>query len=230
MILNWAIVKTNFFSLFNRPYIFRGTGGSRMCGRYVIQDEKEIEEINKIISEINEKYNGTGLAAKKGEIFPTDNAPVLSMENSRLSVRLMKWGFPMWTNKGVSLNAKGEGVSSKKMFAKAFFERRCVIPATGFYEWSHDEKGKAKDKFLFNSPDSPMLYMAGFYTDFADPGAALSERFVIMTRAANDSINDLHDRMPVILYKHELSKWVRDVEFARYVISRDDVELVREAV
>jgi putative SOS response-associated peptidase YedK len=201
-----------------------------MCGRYVIQDDKEIAEINKIIGDINAKYNGTGLSAKRGEVFPTDVAPVLSTKGCGLLLSLMKWGFPMRLNKGVIINAKAETVSDKKMFAKAFFERRCVIPATGFFEWSHDEKGKAKNKFLFNVPESQMLYMAGFWTDFYDPTDALSERFVIMTRAANGSIRDLHDRMPIILYKHELGKWIRDVEFARHIICRDDFELVREAV
>jgi putative SOS response-associated peptidase YedK len=201
-----------------------------MCGRYVIQDEKEIEEINKIINDINAKYSAEGLSAKIGEIFPTDAAPVLSMKGDALSLNLMRWGFPLRINKGVIINARSETVSDKKNFAKAFYERRCVIPATGFFEWRR-ENGKVKDKFLFNLPDSPMLYMAGFWTDFNGCGdESLTERFVIMTRAANGSISDLHDRMPVILFKHELSKWIRDIEFARRVIGREAAPLVREAV
>ena len=82
-----------------------------------------------------------------------------------------------------------------------------------------------------------MLYMAGFYTNFMksaddepdEGGLSLTERFIILTRAANASINDIHDRMPVILNKNELVRWLVDDSFVSQVFQRDTIKLVRAA-
>ena len=202
-----------------------------MCGRYVIFDEGEIEEINKIVREVGMKFDGTGLTMKTGEIYPTNNAPILAMQGNKPTIDLMKWGFPKWDGKDVIINAKSETAAEKRMFAKSFSQRRCVIPSTGFYEWSKVD-GKGKVKYRFNDPDNPMLYMAGLYTDY-DKSASddpLTNRFVILTRAANSDISDVHSRMPVILYKDELIRWLTDYDFSSSVIQRDTVSLIREVV
>jgi len=202
-----------------------------MCGRYVIKDDDDIDEIEKILCVLSEKYSGTDVSVKTGEIFPTDNAPILSIQDGRPSLSLMKWGFPKWDGKGVVINAKSETATNKKMFAKPLAQRRCVIPSTGFYEWAR-LNGKTKSKYRFNCAGSQMLYMAGMYSEYSanaqdDP---VIDRFVILTRAANDSVNDIHDRMPVILYKYELAKWLTDYDFALLAMQRDDTMLTREAV
>jgi len=202
-----------------------------VCGRYVIQEDWDIDEVKKILRDINEKYNSTGVSAKTGEIFPTNNAPILSVQNGRPALSLMSWGFPKWDSKGVIINAKSETAAEKRMFAKPLAHRRCVIPSTGFYEWTRLD-GKAKDKYRFNNANSPMLYMAGMYTEYSSnaPAEQMSERFVILTRAANESVSDIHDRMPVILYKDELVRWLTDYDFAAFAMQRDDIILAKEAV
>jgi len=106
-------------------------------------------------------------------------------------------------------------------------QRRCVIPSTGFYEWAKTD-AKTKCKYQFNAPDSPMLYMAGIYTD--NPSRAkdeiIAERFVVLTRVANASVRDIHDRMPVILRKDELVRWLTDYDFADFALKGDDVTFV----
>ena len=141
---------------------------------------------------------------------------------------LMEWGMPKWDGKGVIINARSESAAVKPTFAKALAERRCVIPSTGFYEWRQRADTKAKDKFLFNMAEGPMLYMAAIYSEAKDD-KPIKERFVILTQNANDTIRDVHDRMPVILYKNELSRWLTDAGFAANIFTRDNVELVREA-
>ena len=92
--------------------------------------------------------------------------------------------------------------------------------------------GKTKQKFLFNAPDSQMLYMAGIsasFTTSAIPEPTLG-RFVILTRQANDSIEDIHNRMPVILYKDEIKQWLADLSFADSIISRNSVYLISRMV
>ena len=201
-----------------------------MCARFVLLDEGEIAEINKIVAEVGMKYDGKGLTMKTGEIFPTDHAPSVALENGKPSILLMKWGFPKSDGNGVVINARSETASQKRMFATAFARRRCVIPSTGFFEWTKG-RGKAKQKLLFGTADSPMLYMAGLYADYEtqNEDEPITSRFVILTQPANDSISDIHNRMPVILYKNEIRRWLTDVAFANTIMSRDTVKLKRTA-
>ena len=200
-----------------------------MCGRYVINDDWDVDEIAKILRDIDRKYSGTGITAKTGEIFPTNSVPTLSIINRKPELSLMKWGFPKWDSKGVIINAKSDTAADKRMFSKSLAQRRCVISSTGFYEWARSN-GKAKEKYRFNSAGSPMLYMAGVYTEYSDntQDELIKERFVILTRSANETVSDIHDRMPVILYKDELVRWLSDYSFAEFAMRRDDTRLVRE--
>ena len=200
-----------------------------MCARFLILDDAEIEEINNIVKNIGMKFDGRSLSMKTGEIFPTDNAPVVALENGKPSLLLMKWGFPKWDGKGVVINARSETASEKRMFAAPLARHRCVIPSTGFYEWEKGEGG-TKKKFLFNAADSPMLYMAGIYAEYEDGGDAepLADRFVILTQPANASVSDIHNRMPVILFKDEITRWLTDMAFANTVMCRDTVQLIRK--
>ncbi|GHT58809.1 DUF159 family protein [Bacteroidia bacterium] len=202
-----------------------------MCGRFLFLDGEGIAEIGAILRDIGVKYSGTGLSAKTGEIFPTDSVAALSLKDGKPALSLMKWGFPKWSGeKGVIINARSETAAEKKMFAKPLAERRCVIPSTGFLEWKRSASGKSSEKFRFNMADelTPMLYMAGIYTE-VDDGDGVRERFVILTREANASIAEVHDRMPVILHKSELTKWLSDRNFADYAMERDDVELLKQS-
>jgi putative SOS response-associated peptidase YedK len=201
-----------------------------MCGRFVISDDKDIQEINKIIQEINKKYNGTGLTAKTGEIFPTDIVPILALLGEKPSLRLMRWGFPKWDEKGIIINARSDSAAEKALFSDLLIERRCVVPSTGFYEWRRAPDGKpTKDKFLFNMDNSPMLYMAAIYTEAPRDGLVY-RKFVILTRGANEYMREIHNRMPVILHKNELVRWLKDDDFVSTVFKRDDIRLVKEAV
>jgi len=201
-----------------------------MCGRFVVFDDKDIQEINKIIEDINKKYSGTGLMAKTGEIFPKDIVPVLALSEGKPSLSLMRWGFPLWNKKSVIINARSESAAYKETFAKPLAERRCVIPSTGFYEWRRGSNGEAtKEKFLFNVENDQMLYMAAVYTDIPDDDIPLRERFVILTRQANDTMREIHNRMPVILYKNELTQWLSNPDFIPAVFKRDNVRLIKEA-
>ena len=88
------------------------------------------------------------------------------------------------------------------MFRESVLRRRVVIPASGFYEWN-----RQKEKVTFTSAltEQPILYMAGFYNRYED-----TDRFVILTTVANDSIADVHERMPLLLRQQEVEEWLRD--------------------
>ena len=201
-----------------------------MCARFIVLDEAEIAEMSNIVREIGLKYDGKGLSMKIGEVFPTDNAAVVAMQNSKPELCLMKWGFPKWDGKGVIINAKSETAAEKRMFSASLKNQRCVVPSTGFFEWANVD-GRIKQKFRLNFPDEPMLYMGGLYANFPESKSSesLIERFVILTRAANSDIADIHNRMPVVLRKNEITRWLTDLSFAAFIMKRDSERLVRAA-
>jgi len=204
-----------------------------MCGRFQLSNETEpdVEEINRILAEVqaNLDKSKTDMRIKTGEIFPTDNAPVLLRDRAGHAAALMRWGFPNWSGSGVIINARSETAHEKPTFAKPVRTSRCVVPSTGFFEWRR-ENGKTKEKFLFRRSGSGALYMAGIYNRFKGGGGEFYDAFTIMTTAANDSVRDVHGRMPVILYRDEIDGYLADDREAARIFVRDDAALEKMAV
>lgn len=94
-------------------------------------------------------------------------------------------------------------------------ESRCIVPAAGFYEWD-----KEKNKIRFERKDSNILYMAGIWKQYED-----EDRFVILTTGANESMKDVHDRMPLILENNELESWIYDNGFTDFILHKTPVQL-----
>lgn len=196
-----------------------------MCGRYTVFTEQEIIEIREILEDIGRRFAKDKV--RNGEIYPTDPAPLLlPAEGGRWDARPVRWGFPRWDNKGVIINARAETAFDKPTFRSSLMTRRCVVPATGFFEWKHVEGVKNKEKYLIRLPDEPMLYMAGIYHFFKGTDGLESPRFVILTTAANKDMAPLHDRMPVILRSHERKSWLFDADSAGSLLTRPGPPLV----
>ncbi len=165
-----------------------------MCGRYYVDDET-VSQIEEIIRNIDKKLN-----AKSGDVYPTNSTLVMNSYDHKLSADDMVWGFPDYNSKKVIINARSETVTERKMFRDSLWNRRCVIPASGFYEWKKD-----KTKFTFSSPDTRMIFIAGIWKPVDD-----RNQFVLLTTAANASVADVHDRMPLILPREEIEDWILD--------------------
>lgn len=189
-----------------------------MCGRYSLFTEEENQEIMRIVKSIDNKYPQNNM--KQGEIFPTNTAPILCLEQDQIKPELSVWGFPRFGAKGVIINARSESADSRPMFRKSLHTRRCVVPSTGFYEWSQNGP---KTKYRFNLPNDPALYMAGLFNEFNG-----ENRFVILTTGANNSIADVHNRMPVILSKTMAEDWIMSEAFALSYINAVMPPLHRE--
>ena len=160
-----------------------------------------------------------------GEIYPTNPVPVLMEAGEKLAPEVMAWGYPRFQGKsGQIINARSETALDRPMFRRSVMERRCVIPTTGFYEWGPDEEGK-KRKYRFNLPGTRVLYLAGLWNNFAG-----EPKCVILTTAANRSMEGIHDRMPVVLRWEELRAWVRDSGRAMEILHRVPPELEMAAV
>ena len=183
-----------------------------MCGRYVGFDDG-----NDVIKEIYQKTfdQFPDAPIKIGEIFPTETVPVLA--GPQLAPVPMKWGYPGFNGKGVLINARAETAAEKYTFRDGLLSSRCVIPTCGYYEWD-----KRKTKFRFNLPDEPMLYLGGFFSRFPD-----GDRFIILTTSPNDSVSDVHDRMPLILTEKMLPIWTTDTRAALSYLTETMPALVR---
>ena len=118
--------------------------------------------------------------------------------DAELGTELLQWGFPGFDKGKLLINARAENVKDRPTFADSYAERRCVLPAAGFYEWD-----KKKEKVIFTVPESKILYLAGIYRPYGE-----EKRFVVLTREANASMAPVHDRMPLILSRAEVWPWV----------------------
>lgn len=157
-------------------------------------------------------------------IAPTD--PVLAVRGRADGDRdlgRLRWGLVpgAWAESGRPLiNARSETVASQPAFAELFRERRCLIPADGFYEWRHDPDGK--QPIWISRPERELFSFAGIWTEHrARQGEALAS-CAILTCDPNELMAEIHDRMPVILPPEVESEWLApdaDVERLRELMA-----------
>ncbi len=204
-----------------------------MCGRYLYSlDNSELREI---AMEAQKNLYGE---YKSGEIYPTNVAPIIISSGSAIKPVLGKWGLKKWDNKGSIINARSEGICQKPMFKKLVDSRRCIVPASAFYEWKNISD-KEKEKYIFYNNDG-ILYMAGLYDVYESvPDEQLSMfdtnskidnlRYTIITKAASGSMVGIHERMPVIFNKDEMKRWLLS-DNVDELIDDNDIELNRDKV
>jgi len=140
-----------------------------------------------------------------GEIRPTDIAPVIATSASRRTVGAypMRWGFRHPTRGMLVFNTRSETAAEKPLFCTSISDRRCLIPASGYYEWQNAD-GK-KTKFSFSSGNHEPLYLAGLYLRSSHDKLPF---FTILTRDATAELKDIHARMPVILPQDRMMDWL----------------------
>ena len=145
-----------------------------MCGRYYIDDS--LAGFEALVEELNRGKPG-GAPIKTGEIRPTDIAPVIANSRARRQRPfLMRWGFGGNRNARLVINTRSETAHEKPMFRDAMLDRRCLVPASCYFEWQ--TQGKSREK-LAMKPDGPVMYMAGLYRlEAGEPLAA----FTILTQ------------------------------------------------
>ncbi|OUP63295.1 hypothetical protein B5F13_10935 [Drancourtella sp. An177] len=153
------------------------------------------------------------------DIRPTEWAPVLTWSENGIRLSSQRWGYPGIRNTGVIINARAESVRDKKIFENGIRYHRAVIPASHFYEWNTN-----KEKSTFRRSDGKVLYMAGFFDMLEN-----EERFVILTTQANKSMQNVHDRMPLILEKDQIELWLRNGKAIDEILRQIPAELKRHA-
>ena len=172
-----------------------------MCGRFYIAEEDKAEELQRIIDLMNRKYNGTPGVKTQGEIRPTDLVmTVANGQSMQQGVFAMRWGYTMPDGKPM-FNARSETAAVKPLFADGMKQRRCLIPATCYFEW--EKRGDQKIKHAIATQGREMIYLAGIYRREGNQAACS-----ILTREAAECVAHIHHRMPVVLPEEAIPDWL----------------------
>ncbi|RHO40310.1 SOS response-associated peptidase [Clostridium sp. AM16-23] len=182
-----------------------------MCGRYFVDDGMERELKNAFQS-----VNISKFQAKAGDVHPTELAFILT-GTKEICLTQMRWGFRKKDQKDLLINARVETVKEKPMFNESIRYNRCVIPASGFYEWN-----KIGEKASFRPLYRKVLFMAGIWQKVEN-----ENQFAILTTVPNASVAPVHDRMPLVLDKNEVSQWLTDWERAEKLLTKRPALLER---
>jgi putative SOS response-associated peptidase YedK len=170
-----------------------------MCGRFVTRDQAAIERYFNVSSHqytLFDRYN----------VAPSTDVPVIRVVDGS---RVMTGLIPSWA-KDIKIgykmiNARAETVATKPAFRAAYKARRCLIPASGFYEWKRDVEPK-QPYYIHRQDDEPIGF-AGLWETWKDADQAI-ESCAIITTTANALMAELHDRMPVILDPQDYDWWM----------------------
>ena len=181
-----------------------------MCGRMTMRtNPSELARIfdaevrdQDLLDELGSRYN----------VAPTQPIPVVVQRDDGRAIELHRWGLvPSWATTPAAgarmINARAETVATSPAFRASFGRRRCVIPADGFYEWRRE--GRRRQPFLIHRAADEPLAFAGLWSPWRDPSTGdwlLSA--AVVTTAANATVRQLHDRMPVILGEDEWPLWI----------------------
>lgn len=178
-----------------------------MCGRYSIT--MPIEAIRQLfdtrgsLPNFPPNYNAA----------PTQRLPVVRQAGDNREIVPMEWGLiPFFSKDGKAgystINARAETVREKPTFRGSFKTRRCIVPASGYYEWTGPKGDKTPHHFT--RADGQPLALAGLWDRWQSPDKSQTkESFTIVVTAANKFANQFHDRMPVILEPNSFDQWMR---------------------
>lgn len=155
-----------------------------MCGRYQFDLGNDLRS-----KSLKEKIKKKKIEYKEGEIFPGDKVLCIFLENGQLKLTSMRWGIK---KEKMQINARVESLD--KPFYDGMRERRCVLPANGFYEWDLQ-----KDKY-YVSFDEPFVYLAAICNE--------NKELLVLTREADDDFRHIHDRFPLILDKNGMNDYL----------------------
>jgi putative SOS response-associated peptidase YedK len=175
-----------------------------MCGRFTLHLSPEL------LSEIFHLQERPDLKPHYN-IAPSQQIAAVRCIGGENRLDQLKWGLvPSWAEDhsiGYRLvNARSETVFEKHSFRQAIRVRRCLIPASGFYEWQSN--GKNKIPYYIAMREGLPMAFAGIWEQWKTPEGSVLESCAILTTKANSLIEQLHDRMPVILHPDEFSLWL----------------------
>ena len=144
-------------------------------------------------------------------VCPTNFIHVITFNGLERKLESLRWGFvPNWyqaVNAGpLLINARSETVAQKPAFANASRERRCLIPCSGFYEWSEDLEGNKIPWFLKRNDGAPLVF-GGVWQEWGDE-SVIVKTCAIVTTASNSKLSKIHHRLPLVLERSDWGFWL----------------------
>jgi len=175
-----------------------------MCGRYRLSStEEEVAEFFEAepTEELHPRYN----------IALSQPMAVIRQVGPGRAISMVRWDLvPFWAKDpsigSRFMNDRSETVLDKPSFREPFAQRRCLVPADGFYEWK--KAGPRKQAFHFGMKDESLFAFAGLWDHWKSPDGTILESCTILTTAPNELLQDVHDRMPVILHHDHYDIWL----------------------
>jgi putative SOS response-associated peptidase YedK len=175
-----------------------------MCGRYSLICIDDLGNRFRI-------FNPMLGARSKFNIAPGTRQPVIVQGAGGRELLTMQWGLvPHWTKNFKAahpiINARAESLAEKPSFASLVKTKRCLVPASGFFEWKHE--GARKHPFYIHLNDQPLCAFAGLYDEWHDPAGTLLSTYTIITTEPNALMATVHNRMPAILAPDYEERWL----------------------
>jgi putative SOS response-associated peptidase YedK len=177
-----------------------------MCGRFLLLTSRdEVAQLFSLdpadVPELFPRYN----------VAPTQPVPAVRLDDGHRAFAELKWGLiPSWAKDAkianALINARAETVAEKPAFRSPFKARRCLIPASGFYEWAVE--GKHKQPYHFHLKDGRPFAFAGLWERWHGEDGAPVETCTIITSEANELVRPVHERMPAILSPGDFAAWL----------------------
>ena len=191
-----------------------------MCGRYVRRSDKQ-----KIAEWFHAEADLSALPMPEADynIAPTTHQPIVRQdkETGKRDLLLARWGLiPFFAKdlqsvKGLStINARSETIATAKTWREPFKKRRCLVPASGFYEWPK-EGSPPKQPYAFELTNGNLFAFAGIWDAWKDAQGHWVQSFAIVTTDANELMSRIHPRMPVILHARDYDRWLDREETER---------------
>lgn len=186
-----------------------------MCGRFALAFVKGFFTRFEIIEQqarIEPRFN----------IAPTQTVPIVTRD-SQNHVAMMRWGLvPFWAKDpkigNKLINARAEGITKRPAFRASVKRRRCLVPATGFYEWKKANGGKIPH--YVGMKDGSFFGFAGLYDRWHDPAGSELLSFTIITTTPNAMMKNIHNRMPVILRQEDEEVWLGKEPLSEETLTR----------
>ena len=187
-----------------------------MCGRFTNKMSwKELYELYRVFLDNGKKQAEEDVWTGKVNIAPTTSIPVVYFAEGKRRVSLMRWGMiPAWSKeigKFSTFNARADGIESKPTYRGAWKAgRRCIIPASSFFEWRKSDK----QPFAIRLGNKGPMNFAGLWEEWKPKDVEPMLSCTIITANANKAVADIHSRMPVILGDEDLPAWLGEEEAA----------------
>lgn len=187
-----------------------------MCTRFYIEPHSALQPIIEK-AQHSSLANQMNVSLAKpltmvGELRPTDAATVIAPnKQGKPAVFPMLWGFSHEATSAPIVNCRIETASQKTMWKDSWFRRRCIIPASWYFEWEHhivNGKKQTGTKYAIQPQGSELTYLAGLYR-FEERKGIQIPVFAVLTREPSESVKGLHDRMPVIFSRADIGSWVK---------------------